>query len=83
MKLYYFSWVRERIGKPHEEVDLPETITTIKELITWLEARGPEYAAAFEEKATINAAIDQTHVDHEAPLNKAQEIAFFPPVTGG
>ena len=83
MKLLYFAWVREKIGKSQEEVELPASITTIQDLINWLETKGPEYAEAFAQKATINAAIDQTHVSHETSLENASEIAFFPPVTGG
>lgn len=83
MKLFYFAWVREQIGKAQEDVQLPPSVTTIAELITWLEARGPEYMAAFKQKTNINAAIDQTHVTHETSLDNASEVAFFPPVTGG
>ncbi len=83
MKLFYFAWVREKIGKSEEEIDLPENIATIADLINWLVERGPEYKEAFAAKSTINAAIDQTHVSHNTPLENANEIAFFPPVTGG
>ncbi len=83
MKLLYFAWVREKIGKTQEEVTPPDAVTTISELITWLETRGPEYSEAFQAKSSINAAIDQTHVSHDTKLDQAREIAFFPPVTGG
>lgn len=83
MKLLYFAWVREKIGLSHEDVDLPSTVSTIDDLISWLETRGPEYSKAFEAKQTINAAIDQTHVSHDTSIVGANEIAFFPPVTGG
>jgi len=83
MKLLYFAWVREKIGKTQEDVSPPDGVTTIDQLISWLETRGPEYVEAFKEKASINAAIDQTHVSHETKLDGAREIAFFPPVTGG
>jgi molybdopterin synthase sulfur carrier subunit len=62
MKLLYFAWVRERIGKPEEEVDPPPGIKTVRELVTWLSGRGEEYAYAFENAAVIRAAIDRTHV---------------------
>jgi molybdopterin synthase sulfur carrier subunit len=83
MNVKYFAWVREKIGIPEENVSLPDTVTTISDLITWLESRGPEYKAAFENRASIRAAINQTHVDHQTPLESAAEVAFFPPVTGG
>lgn len=83
MKILYFAWVREKIGKSEEELDLPSSVNTVADLITWLEEKGPEYKAAFANKDTINSAINQSHVDHQTPLNNASEIAFFPPVTGG
>ncbi len=83
VKLFYFAWVREKIGLAQETVDLPPEAETVGDLIRWLTERGPEYAAAFERPAVIRAAVDQTHVRHDAPLAGAREIAFFPPVTGG
>lgn len=83
MKLLYFAWVRERIGKPEEEIDPPESVRTVGDLVTWLSGRGEEYAYAFENGHVIRAAIDRTHVKHEAAIAGAREIAFFPPMTGG
>jgi sulfur-carrier protein len=83
MKLRYFAWVRERIGKTDEDIDVPAGITTVGELMTWLAARGEEYASAFENPKVIRAAIDRSHVRAEAPIAGAREIAFFPPMTGG
>ena len=83
VKLLYFAWVREKTGIGEELVELPGDVATVAELMGWLKARGPEYEAAFEKADVIRAAIDQTHVRHDAPVADAREIAFFPPVTGG
>ena len=83
MKLLYFAWVRERIGKPDEEVDLPASVRTVGDLVTWLKERGEEYAYAFENGHVIRAAIDRNHVKQDAPIAGAREIAVFPPMTGG
>lgn len=83
MKVRYFAWVRERIGKPEEEIDVPPGIGTVGELIRWLSGRGEEYAYAFENPGVIRAAIDRAHVRPDAPIKGAGEIAFFPPMTGG
>jgi molybdopterin synthase sulfur carrier subunit len=83
MKLRYFAWVRERIGKPEEDIALPPDVGTVAELIAWLSRRGEEYAYAFENPKVIRAAIDKKHVKPEAKLAGAGEIAFFPPMTGG
>ncbi len=83
MKLRYFAWVRERVGKPDEDIDVPGSVKTVAELMTWLAGRGEEYAYAFENVKVIRAAIDRTHVKPETAIAGAHEIAFFPPMTGG
>ena len=83
MRLLYFAWVKEKVGHASEEVAIPENVATVAELIAWLKSRGPEFADAFEREQVIRAAIDQSHVRHDARIGAAREIAFFPPVTGG
>jgi len=83
MKLVYFAWVRERIGKPEEEVEPPAEVATVADLIAWLKTRGEEYAHAFENGPLIRAAIDKAHAKHDRPISGAREVAFFPPMTGG
>jgi len=83
VKLVYFAWVRERIGKADELFDPPANIKTIGELIQHLAARDEAYAYAFERAPFIRAAIDRKHAKHETPIAGAREIAFFPPMTGG
>ena len=83
MRLLYFAWVKEKTGIAAEEVELPQGVTTIADVMTWLKARGPEFANAFERSEVIRAAIDRSHVRHDAKIGGAREIAFFPPVTGG
>jgi molybdopterin synthase sulfur carrier subunit len=83
VKLVYFAWVRERIGKPEEDLDLPADVTTVRQLAAWLAGRGEGYAYAFENPAVVRAALDRKHVKPDAPLAGAREIAFFPPMTGG
>lgn len=83
MKLVYFAWVRERVGRTDEDVDLPEGIETIADLVRWLKSRGEEYEYAFENETVVRAAIDHVHAKPEAAIAGAREIAFFPPMTGG
>ncbi|TAK48322.1 MAG: molybdopterin converting factor subunit 1 [Xanthobacteraceae bacterium] len=83
MKILYFAWVRERVGKAEEVVEPPSSVATIGELMSWLAGRGEEYAYAFENARVIRAAIDQTHVRPDTPIAGAREVAFFPPMTGG
>jgi sulfur-carrier protein len=83
MKVKYFAWVRERIGKAEETVEPPADVRTVGDLIGWLARRGETYAYAFETPRVIRAAIDHTHVKPDAMISGAREIAFFPPMTGG
>ncbi len=83
MKVLYFAWVRERVGKPEEELDPPQGIETVGELMRWLAGRGEEYAHAFADPKVVRAAIDRTHVKPDRSIAGAREIAFFPPMTGG
>ena len=83
MKVLYFAWIRERIGKPEEEVELPASIATVGDLMHWLGKRGEEYAYAFDNPKVVRAAIDKVHVKPDTPLTGAREIALFPPMTGG
>jgi molybdopterin synthase sulfur carrier subunit len=83
LKLRYFAWVRERIGKPEEDIELPPSVATIADLMSFLAQRGEEYAHAFENPKVIRAAVDRTHVRADRAIAGAREIAFFPPMTGG
>jgi sulfur-carrier protein len=83
MKLKYFAWVRERIGKAEETIEPPASVRTVDELIAWLSTRGESYAYAFEKPRVIRAAIDHAHVKSDTAIAGAREIAFFPPMTGG
>jgi sulfur-carrier protein len=83
MKVKYFAWVRERVGKAEETIEPPASVRTIEDLIAWLTMRGETYAYAFERPRVIRAAIDHAHVRADAAISGAREIAFFPPMTGG
>ena len=83
MKVLYFAWVRERVGKAEEIVEPPASVRTVADLMQWLIARGEEYANAFATPRVIRAAIYHTHVKPDTAIAGAREIAFFPPMTGG
>ena len=82
-KLVYFSWVRERIGKPEEEIDLPGDVKTVRDLLVHLKTLGEEYEAALQYPEVIRIALDQEHVEHNEKIGDAREIGIFPPMTGG
>ena len=83
MKLRYFAWVRERIGKVEEDIDLPESVVSVRDLLAWLKGRDDGYAMALQYPEAIRVAINQEHVDHKEKIAGAREIALFPPMTGG
>jgi molybdopterin synthase sulfur carrier subunit len=83
VKLLYFAWVRERIGRAEEQVDPPAGVDTVGELMAWLAQRDDQSAYAFENPKVIRAAIDRSHVKADAKIAGANEIAFFPPMSGG
>ncbi len=83
MKLVYFAWVRERIGRSQEDLSLPPEVATVADMLSWLQAQGDEYAHALEHIPSIRVALDHRHVPHSHPLGSAREAALFPPMTGG
>ena len=83
MKILYFARIRQIAGRGSEELEIPKAVKTVSELIDYLCEKDAKLAAAFAERRTVKAAINQNHVALDAPLGGAIEIAFFPPVTGG
>jgi len=83
VKVRYFAWVRERVGKAEEDIDPPDSIATVGDLVAWLTHQGEGYAYEFENPNVVRSAIDKRHVRADARIAGASEIAFFPPMTGG
>ena len=83
MKILYFAWVREKAGIGEEDITLPTGVTDVASLVGWQKSRGGKHAAAFEAPELIRVAVNQTHVGFDHPLTDGDEVAFFPPVTGG
>jgi molybdopterin synthase sulfur carrier subunit len=83
VSVLFFAWLRERVGKAEEQVALPESVRTVGDLIALFSARGGGYQAAFSDRKTVRCAVNQDFAGPETPLRSGDEIAFFPPVTGG
>jgi molybdopterin synthase sulfur carrier subunit len=83
LQIVYLAWLRERAGLSEETVDPPASVTTVGGLIAWLQARGGEPATAFADRGVVRAAVNQEFAGPDAPVAPGDEIAFFPPVTGG
>ena len=83
MKILYFAWVRDKVGIGEEVVDLPANIETTRDLIDWLRERGEGFAAAFSDTSLVRVAVNQEYATLHKPVSQGDEVAFFPPVTGG
>jgi molybdopterin synthase sulfur carrier subunit len=83
MKLLYFAWLKTKTGTAEEEVAPPPEVTTVAELMTWLRGRGPGYAEALADEAALRVAVNQEYARPGDRVAAGDEIALFPPVTGG
>jgi molybdopterin synthase sulfur carrier subunit len=83
MKLLYFAWVRSKIGFAEETATPPAGVATVGQLLDWLATRGPNYAAALKDRKVVKVAVNQDYVGDNHPVKAGDEIALFPPVTGG
>ena len=83
MTLLYFAWVRERIGLSEEIVTAPAEVRDVASLLAWLITRGPGYAAALDKPEAIRVAVNQVHARPGDLVGANDEVALFPPVTGG
>lgn len=83
MKLMYFAWLRQKLGRGEEQVDPPADVTDVAGLVDWLRDRSAGHAAALERMDVIRVAVNQEFAVMTTPVTAGDEVAFFPPVTGG
>lgn len=83
LTILYFAWLRERVGRAEEALALPSGVRTVAELVEHLAALGPGHAAAFANRRSVRCAVNQEFAPASAVLHPGDEVAFFPPVTGG
>ena len=83
MKLVYFAWVRERIGKSEEEIALPAEVVTVADLLAWLRRAAKDMRMRCEQPKSSASRSTRSMSTTSAPLAGAREIALFPPMTGG
>ncbi len=83
MKLLYFAWLRARIGHAEEDLPLPAGVRDVAALLDWLQGRGGNYTEALRDLSVVRVAVNQDYVGRDHPLQDGDEVALFPPVTGG
>lgn len=83
MKVLYFAWLRAKAGTGEEDVTPPADVRDVRGLIEWLTTRSPGHAEALADLRLVRVAVNQDYVGLDAAVKQGDEIAFFPPVTGG
>ncbi|HVC57113.1 MAG TPA: molybdopterin converting factor subunit 1 [Stellaceae bacterium] len=83
MKLLYFAWLRARIGHAEEDIALPAEVRDVAGLLAWLRRREGGYGEALRDLSVIRVAVNQDYVGADHPIRDGDEVALFPPVTGG
>ncbi len=83
MKILYFAWLRQRTGVGEEDITLPAAVRDVGSLIEWLKQRGPDFAEALQDTSSIRVAVDQEFATLDTALTGNEEVALFPPMTGG
>jgi molybdopterin synthase sulfur carrier subunit len=83
MRILYFAWLRTKTGTASEEVSPPAEVTTVGQLMEWLAGQRPGFAEALAMPGVVRAAVNQDYAQPGDPVRPGDEVAFFPPVTGG
>jgi molybdopterin synthase sulfur carrier subunit len=83
MKVLYFAWLKAKTGVGEEDVAPPEGVATVGQLVEFLKTRSPGHAAAFDSMSVVRVAVNQDYGGLDTPVKAGDEVAFFPPVTGG
>ena len=83
MIIKYFSWIKEHVGKSEELIELPDHINNVDKLINYLNELDKKYSLILEKKNLIKIAVNKTYSSFDTNISNNDEIAFFPPVTGG
>jgi len=83
MKILYFAWLRARTGMAMEDVAPPADVRTVGDLLAWLRDRSPGHAEALKDLAIVRVAVNQEFARADHPVKAGDEVALFPPVTGG
>ena len=83
MKILYFAWLKTKLQMTEETVPWSEKCRDTDSLVRWMKTRGPSFAEVFSDLEVVRIAVNQEYITGNTALSKDDEVAFFPPVTGG
>ena len=83
IRVRYFASVKESLGREVEEIDVPAAVATVAALRAHLRERGGAWAETLAESRRVTSAVNQDMAKPTAAIKAGDEVAFFPPVTGG
>ena len=83
MKILYFAWLKEHTGQASEELQLPDGVHTVGALIPHITKQSVGHSAALANLDAVRVAVNRVYGDLATPITNNDEVAFFPPVTGG
>lgn len=83
MKVLYFAWLKTKTGMAEEEVAPPDEVATVGDLLAWLKEQTPGHAEALADLEVVRVAVNQEYAQPDHPVKPGDEVALFPPVTGG
>lgn len=83
MKVLYFAWLKSKTGTSEEDLQPPETVDTVEQLLDWLAGRSDGHRDALSDRQAIRVAVNQEYARPADPVKAGDEVALFPPVTGG
>jgi len=83
MKVLYFAWLKQKVGAAEEEVTPPAEVTDVAGLLDWLATLSPRHRDALANRSVVRVAVNQSYAKPDHPVRRGDEVALFPPVTGG
>ncbi|MCR9213818.1 MAG: molybdopterin converting factor subunit 1 [Proteobacteria bacterium] len=83
MTILYFAWLRTKLGMSTEDLPCSDEVFDTDSLVAWMKTRGPAFAEVFSDLEVVRIAVNQEYITSNTPLKDGDEVAFFPPVTGG
>lgn len=83
LNIHYFASIREQLGVEGQQLELPSGVNSVADLIDWLALSDSKFEQMIKASSSILIAVNQTVVEKSYILSLDDEVAFFPPMTGG